>query len=80
MDIIPQQYYQLYVDYEAALSSGKSGFDGLLQGISGLINEFPSLEKFYSFGGGVITVVTCPGVKFSYSSELCLITITIINI
>lgn len=79
MDIIPQQYYQLYVDYEAALSSGKSGFDCLLQGISGLINEFPSLEKFYSFGGGVITVVTCPGVKFSYSSELCLITITIIN-
>lgn len=79
MGTIPQQFYQIYVDYETALSSGKSGFDCLLQGISDLINEFPSLEEFYSFGGGVITVVTSPGVKFSYSSELCLLMITIIN-
>lgn len=79
MDTIPQQLNQIYVDYETALSSGKSGFDCLLQGISDLIIKFPSVKEFYSIGGGLITVVPCPGVKFRYSSELCLLAITIIN-
>lgn len=58
MSTIPQQFSQIYVNYETALSSGKSGFDCLLQGISDRMNEFSSLEEFYNFGGDVVAVVT----------------------
>ena len=77
MDTIPRQLDKIYADYEAAVSSGKSGFDCLLQGLSGLINDTQEPEEFYKSGSDIITVNPCPGVKFSYSRKLCLIAKTI---
>lgn len=58
-----QEYIdKIYSDYETAVSSGKSGFDCLLSGISDLIRYFSSLELFCNSGNEVITVLLVSGI------------------
>lgn len=58
-----QQYIdKIYSDYETAVSSGKSGFDSLLTGISDFISHFSSLELFCNCGNEVIAVLLVNGI------------------